>query len=116
MARGPFIDVDKLNISIVRGLCSLSSVQWKYFNGAAVEVWEWISNFILHSTGHVIKLIHVSKMAAKSGPTFGQLLRGKLPICGSTSLAHQARFPLNRPMLLQNLAALQQKLIVDIIF
>ena len=24
------------------------------FNGAAVEVWEWISNFILHINGHVI--------------------------------------------------------------
>ena len=24
------------------------------FNGATVEVWEWISNFILHFNGHVI--------------------------------------------------------------
>ena len=24
------------------------------FNGATVEVWEWISNFIPHFTGHVI--------------------------------------------------------------
>ena len=24
------------------------------FNGAAVEAWEWISNFIPHFTGHVI--------------------------------------------------------------
>ena len=24
------------------------------FNGSTVEVWEWISNFILHFTGHVI--------------------------------------------------------------
>ena len=24
------------------------------FNGAAVEVWEWISNFIPHFTGHLI--------------------------------------------------------------
>ena len=24
------------------------------FNGAAVEVWEWMSNFILHFIGHVI--------------------------------------------------------------
>ena len=24
------------------------------FNGAAIEVWEWISNFIQHITGHVI--------------------------------------------------------------
>ena len=24
------------------------------FNGATVEVWEWISNFIPHCTGHVL--------------------------------------------------------------
>ena len=24
------------------------------FNGAAIEIWEWINNFILHFTGHVI--------------------------------------------------------------
>ena len=24
------------------------------FNGTTVEVWEWISNFIAHFTGHVI--------------------------------------------------------------
>ena len=24
------------------------------FNGATVEVWEWISNFITHFAGHVI--------------------------------------------------------------
>ena len=24
------------------------------FNGCTVEVWEWISNFIPHFTGHVI--------------------------------------------------------------
>ena len=40
-------------------------------NGAAVEIWEWIRNFILHFTGHVItygwllmvglKLIHLNK-------------------------------------------------------
>ena len=29
------------------------------FNGAAVEIWEWISNFILHLPGHVITYIHV---------------------------------------------------------
>ena len=27
------------------------------FNGATVEVWEWISNFIPHFTGHVIEYI-----------------------------------------------------------
>ena len=40
------------------------------FNGCTVEVWEWISNFIPHFTGHVItypsmlglELIHVSKI------------------------------------------------------
>ena len=37
------------------------------FNGCAVEVWEWIRNFIPHFTGNVItyarwlKLIHVGK-------------------------------------------------------
>ena len=38
------------------------------FNTAAIEVWEWISNFIPHFTGHAcdyfsilgMKLIHVS--------------------------------------------------------
>ena len=24
------------------------------FSGAAIEVWEWISNLILHFTGHII--------------------------------------------------------------
>ena len=36
------------------------------FNGATVEVWEWMISFILHITGHVntflgLKLIHISK-------------------------------------------------------
>ena len=43
------------------------------FNGATVDVWEWISYFIPHFTGHVItypcwdyKLIHVSKRGSRT--------------------------------------------------
>ena len=35
------------------------------FNGAAIEVWEWISDYILHFSGQGItgiKLIHVNKI------------------------------------------------------
>ena len=49
------------------------------FNGATIEVWEWICNFIPYFTGHVItyhtsmlglKLIHVSKMDPMWGNMF----------------------------------------------
>ena len=29
-------------------------ITYSFFNGATVSVWEWISNFIQHLTGHVI--------------------------------------------------------------
>ena len=43
------------------------------FNGSTIEVWEWISNFILQSIVHVItylhliglKLIHISKRSPR---------------------------------------------------
>ena len=51
----------------------LKCVMKLLIHGATVEVWEWISNFITHFTGHVItypcwvlKLIHVSKRSARS--------------------------------------------------
>ena len=44
---------------------------FRNFNGATVEVWEWMINFTLHITGHVntflrLKLIHISKSAPRS--------------------------------------------------
>ena len=33
------------------------------FNGVAVEVWEWISNFSTHFSGHVSKLNHITERA-----------------------------------------------------
>ena len=34
------------------------------FDGATVEVWEWINNFILHVTGHVITYPRTRFLAA----------------------------------------------------
>ena len=34
-------------------MCDEITYPFPNFNGGTVEVWEWISNLILHFTGHV---------------------------------------------------------------
>ena len=43
---------DNLSIALIK--CGEIIYSFPNFNGATVEVWEWISNFIPHFTGHVI--------------------------------------------------------------
>ena len=49
MSRGPFYqhNMDK-------SLHAQYSVVWNYLNGAAIKVWEWISNLISHFIMNVI--------------------------------------------------------------
>ena len=66
-------DISHLLPGIHFEVCDEITYPFPNFNGCAVEVWEWISNFITHFTGHVItypcgvlKLIHVSKRSPRS--------------------------------------------------
>ena len=49
-----FVRVSKMNAVVFQMLALLQKYPFINFNGATFEVWEWISNFIPHFTGHVI--------------------------------------------------------------
>ena len=61
MGRTAFSDWHGLSLILARINICIHYKAWNYitypfpnFNGPSAEVWEWISNFILHFAGHLI--------------------------------------------------------------